>query len=241
MSEDERSMMPRYRWIREQLIKMIIDRKLKGGDALESESQMAKQFGVALGTLRKAVDDLVARNVLERVQGKGTFVAMQNVDAALNLFHIVGNDGTKELPGFHELLGVRVRAAAPHEQRLLAGPDDKVVELKRTRTFSDGGIINESVCLSNQRFPDLKQRLGDQRPVLLYEFYEQEYSFRVVSFESRLRAVAATAEDAKRIGCAKGAPLLEVERLGMGIDAVPIELRTSRCQTIHQHYLHRYQ
>lgn len=223
---------PRYRWIREQLVKTIVDRRLKGGDSLPSEGQLAKHFGVALGTLRKAVDDLVARNVLERRHGKGLFVAAYDADAALRLFRIANEDGTKELPRFESLLGIRVRPATSNERsRLSLEKSDKVVELRRTRAFSDGALMLETICLPAHRMPDFRQRLGQQKPVLLYEFYAEEYRIHILSVVSRVRAVTATPDDQEHLGVAKGSPLLEVERVAFELGANPLELRITRCDT----------
>ena len=203
---------PRYRWIREQLLKRIVDGKLKRGDPIDSEVQMAKQFGVSLGTVRKAVDDLVAQHVLVRRQGKGTFVATRDTDTSLRLlFHLVGENDTKELPAFQNVLGSRTRSPTAHEaKRLHLSPRSNILELQRTRTFSDGAVMLERLMLPAKLFPNFEKRLGTRRPILLYEFYEQEFGVSVMNFEERLRAVKATRYDTKIIGCATGSPLLEI-------------------------------
>jgi len=230
---------PRYLWIREQLVRMILDGGFKGGAPLPPEGQLARHFGVALGTLRKAIDELVARKIVERVQGKGLFVAAYDTQAAMRLFRIVYASGVKQLPNFDRVLGIRTRAAGANERlRLGLARDEKVVELRRTRTFADGAVMLESICLPGSRFADFKARLGTQRPVLLYDFYEQEYGVRIVGVESRLRAVSATADDAKEMGLRAGHPLLEVERVAFELDARPVELRTTLCDTTEgRHYL----
>ena len=230
---------PRYLWIREQLVRMIIDGGLKGGAALPSEGQLARHFGVALGTLRKAIDELVARNVVERVQGKGLFVAAYDIQAAMRLFRIVDATDTKQLPKFEKLLGIRDRAATANERlRLGLRKGEKVVELRRTRSFPDGAVMLETICLPGSRFADFRTRLGAERPVLLYDFYEQEYGVHVVSVESRLRAVAASSGDASEMGLSEGHPVLEVERVAFELDGAPVELRTTLCDTTaSRHYL----
>lgn len=223
---------PRYLWIREQLVKMIIDAGLKGGDPLPPEGQLAKHFGVALGTMRKAIDELVARNVIGRVQGKGLFVASYDAKAALRWFRITNADGSKELPRFERLLSVRVRQSTPNERLRLDLPGDaKVVEMKRTRAFGDGAIMLETIALPADRFPDFKQHLGTQKPVLLYEFYEQHYGVRIVSIASRIRAVPVSSEAAKHMQVEEGVPVLEVERVGFELGSAAVELRTTLCST----------
>jgi GntR family transcriptional regulator len=56
-------------------------RLLRGnGKAASSEKRLAERFGVSIGTLRKAIDELVLENILVRDQGPGTFVAQHQRD-----------------------------------------------------------------------------------------------------------------------------------------------------------------
>src|SRR5690349_13861933 len=63
-----------------QQIKTLITRGLQEGDwkpgeAIPSEIELAQRYRVSQGTVRKAIDELAAENLLVRRQGKGTFVA----------------------------------------------------------------------------------------------------------------------------------------------------------------------
>lgn len=230
---------PRYRWIREHLLKLIVDGKLRRGEAIPSEGDMARQFGVSLGTMRKAIDGLVEQHVLVRRQGKHTFVAPRDSATAVRLlFHMVAADDTKELPGFGELLAIDQRPATAYEARRLKRDEGvEIVEMKRTRVFSDGAVMLESVCLPKKLFPQFRKRLGQLRPVLLYEFYEEKYGVGVMNFDERLRAIKASRDDAAAIGCKPGAALLEIERIAFDYDNAPVEMRVSRCETGQRYYL----
>jgi GntR family transcriptional regulator len=237
---DQGAPMPRYRRIREQILNRIVEGKLKRGDAIDSEVQMAKQFGVSLGTVRKAVDDLVAQNVLERRQGKGTFVASRDSVASQRLsFHVFGDNDSKELPAFQKVLALATRLATPVEANRLQLPARaNVVDLLRTRAFSDGAMMCEQVVLPTRLFPQFEKRLGKHRPTMIYEFYESEFGVSVKNFEERVRAINATKEDASVIGCDVGAALLEIERLTFGFDDTPVELRIGRLNSAGRYYLH---
>ena len=81
--------MPLFRQAKRSLIKLIESGKYAPGDCLPSESVIANGLQISIGTLRKAVDELVSENVLIRRQGKGTFVATHNNDRYLfQFFHI---------------------------------------------------------------------------------------------------------------------------------------------------------
>lgn len=96
----------------------------------------------------------------------------------------------------------------------------------------------ERLILPVALFPNFEARLGDRRPMMLYDFYEQEFGVSVMNFEERLRAVAADRQTARVLGCATGTPLLEIERTGYTYNDAPVELRISYCETRSHYYLH---
>ena len=67
--------MPLYRVVKRELLRSIEAGSVAPGAALASETQLGESFGVSVGTVRRAVDDLVAEHILVRRQGRGTFVA----------------------------------------------------------------------------------------------------------------------------------------------------------------------
>ena len=66
---------PLYRQVKQRVIRNLIDEVWKPGDMLPSEPRLAEVFGVSPGTVRRALDELVAENLLVRQQGKGTVVS----------------------------------------------------------------------------------------------------------------------------------------------------------------------
>lgn len=61
--------------VADQIIHVILDQNLQPGDRLPNEFDLAKQLGVGRGTVREAVRQLTCRNILNVVQGSGTYVA----------------------------------------------------------------------------------------------------------------------------------------------------------------------
>ena len=90
---------PVYRSIAQALTRRLAQGVWKPGEAIPSEAQLKAEFGVAIGTIRKAVDELVAQNMLLRQQGRGTFVATHNRARLLvHFFPVERQDGHKEYP-----------------------------------------------------------------------------------------------------------------------------------------------
>ena len=69
---------PLYRVVKRWLLRAIESGRYPAGGALPSEATL-----VSIGTLRHAVDELVAEHILARRQGRGTFVALHNADRFL--------------------------------------------------------------------------------------------------------------------------------------------------------------
>ncbi|MCZ6453712.1 MAG: GntR family transcriptional regulator, partial [Alphaproteobacteria bacterium] len=90
---------PLYAQVEEIIRQRLIDNYWKPGDALPSEIQLAAELDVSQGTVRKALNDMVAENLLVRRQGRGTFVSEHTERRALFLFFsLVGEDGTRTMP-----------------------------------------------------------------------------------------------------------------------------------------------
>ena len=87
--------------------------------------------GVAIGTIRKAVDSLVAERALVRRQGKGTFVtAHEGSRLYFHFFHIVAPDGRKVLPEVRTIAFRRDRADRATAEALGIAPHDKFTVIR---------------------------------------------------------------------------------------------------------------
>lgn len=218
------------------MIQRLIEGVWKPGTALPSEMQLALEFGVSQGTVRKALDELAAENLVVRRQGRGTFVAEHDSDRALfHFFHLVGEDGSRQLPESRVLSCRHGRAARAEAVRLDLGSGAKVVRIDRVRDLVGTPAILESIAAPLAVFPDLGR--NGALPNTLYALYESRYGVTVARAEEKLRAVAADAADARVLGIALGAPLLEIDRTAFALDGRPVEWRRSRCDTQHHHYL----
>lgn len=75
METDRQPYRPLYTQIQDALVRRIVEGEWRPGELLPSEQALALQLGVSQGTIRKAMDALEAEKIIDRRQGKGTFVA----------------------------------------------------------------------------------------------------------------------------------------------------------------------
>lgn len=229
---------PLYLQVKDLLTQRLAAGAWRPGEALPSEFGLAAEFKVSQGTVRKALDELAAQNLLVRQQGKGTFVAQHTPQRALfHFFHLVADDGARALPG-SRVLSLKAAKGNPTETRRLglkAGA--KVIRLKRVRLLAGEPAIYERIVLPAARFPNFVQRLPADVPNEVYRYYEDAYGVTVARAVEKLKAVTATAEEARAIGLGKNAPLLEIDRIAYAIDGSAVEWRLSRCSTERHHYL----
>jgi len=230
---------PLYVEVRDEILARIGSGAWAPGEMLPSESAIGAEFDVSQGTVRKALDELVQRNLLVRRQGKGTFVAAHTPERALfHFFHIAADDGTRSLPTKSHVLSCRRRRADKAEADALAlGRSARIIEIRRVREMGGTTALAETVCVPAPLFSDLDKRAVAEVPNELYQMYEERYGITVHRAVERLRAVGASKDDAALLGVKPGTPLLEIERIAETVDGRPVELRSSRCLTEGRHYL----
>ena len=227
---------PLYIQVKALILERMAKNQFKPGDLLPSEPRLAALFGVSQGTVRKALDELTAQNLLVRQQGKGTYVATHTVDRALfHFFHIAGDDGHRALPDSTVVSFSENRADTPEQCKLRLDQNERVIRIIRVRTLNDEPVIFERISLPANRFGDLATHRPADLPNTLYRYYETRFHLAVISAIEKLKAVPAGVDDAKHLKVEYGHPLLEVDRVAIGHDNVSLEWRLSRCNTAHHH------
>jgi GntR family transcriptional regulator len=226
-----------YAQVRARLIEGIASGEWRPGEAIPSESALAGAFGVAIGTIRKAVDTLVAEQVLVRRQGKGTFVTAHDGRRLMfHFFHIVGRDGARSYPEVETLSFRRDRADAESARALAIAPRDVVVRIRNVLSLEGVPAMVDDVTLPAALFPGLTEKAFRARDNTIYHFYQSRFGLNVLRADERLRAAAAAADVARLLGIAEGAPILEIRRVALTFRDRPVEWRVSRVDTRHHDY-----
>ena len=226
-----------YEQVRARLIEGISAGRWRPGEALPSEAALAASYRVAIGTIRKAVDSLVAERALVRQQGKGTFVTAHDGGRLLfHFFHIVGRSGARPYPEVRTLAFRRDRADAAAARALAIAPHDKVIRIRNVLSLEGHARILDDITLPAALFPGLSEKIFLARDNTIYHLYQSRYGINVLRTDERLRAVIAGADEARLLNVAAGAPLLEIRRVALTFRDRPVELRISRVDTTDHDY-----
>jgi GntR family transcriptional regulator len=228
---------PLYQQIKGLILQSLEVGEWKPGEAIPSEIDLAARFRVSQGTVRKAIDELAAENLVVRRQGKGTFVATHAERHTRYRFLRLVPDSGGEGPAQRNILECRrQRASAEIARSLQLRTGDPVLQVRRVLSFAGVPTILEDLLLPGNPFKGLtaEQLAAHQGPT--YALFEIEFGVRMVRAEEKIRAVAADAQQAALLGVAPGAPLLSVERLSYTYNDVPMELRRGLYRTDSHHY-----
>lgn len=231
---------PLYQQIKTLILQSLQAGEWKPGEPIPSEMELAARFRVSQGTVRKAIDELAAENLVIRRQGKGTFVATHaEHHVQYRFLRLMPDNGdiNSEGPAERQIIDCkRLRAPADIAHPLALRTGDAVLQLRRVLAFQGMPTILEDVWLPGGPFKGLTaDRLASYRGPM-YALFETEFGVRMVRAEEKIRAVAADAASAKLLEVTSGEPLLSVERIAYTYNDMPMELRRGLYRTDTHHY-----
>lgn len=217
---------PLYQQIKALITQSLVAGEWKPGEIIPSEMELAARFKVSQGTVRKAIDELAAENLVVRRQGKGTFVATHNEERAqFRFLRLLADDGA-EHPHVSRLLECRLlRAPAEIARQLDLKPADPVVQVRRLLDFEGEVTVFDEIWLPGAMFRGLTfERLSEYKGPL-YAMFETEFGTRMIRASEKIRAVAAEPAVADLLSVPPGFPLLSVERVSYTYGDRPVEVR----------------
>ena len=219
---------PLYAQLMSRLRERIIAGDWAPGMVLPSESDLARSYGVSVGTARKALEELEGGGWISRKQGRGTFVsdlAKQHNDR-LCRFRSIPSGQDPYVGAIASIIDIAVRSASAEEtSELDLGPNGKIIAIQRICRRDRNFKVLESIAAPEQLFQGLAQY--DQLPINLFALLINDFGVIPQRSRDRVSAALAEQETAQLLGVPVGEPLLHVESLIWDIDGRPI-VRLSR-------------
>ncbi|MRX07464.1 UTRA domain-containing protein [Pseudoduganella sp. FT25W] len=228
---------PLYQQIKALITKSLQSGEWKPGEMIPSEVELANRFKVSQGTVRKAIDELAAENLVMRKQGKGTFVATHHEERAqFRFLRLMPDEGVPH-PGVSQFIEVkRMRAPADVARLLDLKSGDAVIFIKRVQHFDGVPTIVEEMWLPGIAFKGLTAERLEEYKGPMYGLFESEFGTRMIRATEKIRAVCAAEGDAALLNIAVHTPLLASERVSFTYGDKPVELRRGLYLTERHHY-----
>lgn len=218
------SKLPLYDQIERNLRDLIINGKLTPGDVMPSEWELVELYGVSRLTVRRALDELVRQNWLERKHGVGTFVR-QPVTASISANKLSFTEQMRSIGRVpsNKLINQRATPATAKIARLLRIEEGElIIEITRVRLADDEPILLETSCLSLERFPSLSNYPWNENESL-YQILSREYGVTVTGLDHTLKPVLLTETEAHYLQAKSGSPAILSEIVAFTKGGTPVE------------------
>jgi len=226
---------PLYLQVRDALAARIAEGGWKPGKAIPNELDLAREYGVSTGTMRKALDVMEGERLITRQQGRGTFVNDQTSEELAMRFSAIRDANGKRIAGEVELGEVTEGTANELERaRLQLQTHDLVYRVRCVRLHQNQPFMVEEASLPAQLFPRLTQINGFPHPIVALA---QRHGILVGKAEERISVHVASPAVAEALCVPPSSPIMVLDRVMLTLDGQPIEWRLGQCNLAAHHYL----
>lgn len=217
-----RGALPTYLRIAEMLTLDIAAGRLRPGDRLPPERSMAAEQNVTVTTLRKALDVLTERGLLDRRQGSGNYIRAGDVQqGAYALFRLERVEGGG-MPTA-ELLSLD-RREKPRDLPDLGSTAPRAWHIRRLRSLDGNPVALEDIWLDDRFDGALTAQTVSES---LYRSYRERLGLQITRAEDRLSAAPLPDWAPARLGLSPGTMMGLARRRAFTADGRIAEISTS--------------
>lgn len=196
------------------------------GSALPAEQTLSAEHGVALGTMRRALDLLAEQGLVERLHGRGTFVRQGLAGAPMFRFFRFGAPGD-EAPRSRILARDTLPAPAEAARALGCGPGEPLLRLRRLRSVGAQPALYEQIWLPLPLFAPLADGATDDWGDLLYPMFAQRCGVHVHRAVDTIGFGSLGAAEARALRLPAGHPGARVQRQAFDLAGRCVEWRST--------------
>lgn len=226
---DRSSPLPFYVQLKRHLSGDIRRRGLAAGDRLSGDHELCQMYGVSRTVVRQALWELEAEGVIQRVKGRGTFIAPEKTGKGLvgtltGLFDDVSARGGGIVKS--QVFRQEIIAASPATaQTLHIQEDDPVIVIERLRFIGADPVVYTTTYISAKLAPTLvNDDLSEQS---LYALLRDKYGLGLMWANRSLEALLARGAIAQHLGLPAGDPLLLLRNVTFDAEGEPVEMFVS--------------
>lgn len=227
---------PLYLQVHHILLDRIKTGEFKPGDKIPVESELARQTGVSIGTLRHAVDMLVSEGVLRRKEGVGTFVETFRNAGYWNRFQLFESIDNHPRFDVRRLVKFdRVPAGSEAAVALNVSEGDELIHIVRHMVRMVDGtekiIAIDELFLPPKFFPKLTELFfltQFQVKDSLYKFYDREFGVVITNQKCVVTCETLTGTTAQGVCAPEGMAVMRLTRTSFSFARTPVEFRIYR-------------
>lgn len=228
------SAVPLYEQVKRQISELILLGTWTPATVLPGENDLAKKFGVSVGTVRRALGELTSEGLLTRRPRIGTVVTGRSPHHRLRqffqYFRLHGADG-KLLQSDVRMISASVENPTEIERqqlRLETRKTPQVLRLKRVRLIEGNPVMWDVFAMPYDLLPDFPL---DDVPARLYIYLLEEYGIRISAVRESLSAELAIEEDKTHLGFSDMRPIMQIEEVAYDPSGTPISWTIHRTLT----------
>ncbi|PWW17641.1 GntR family transcriptional regulator [Cytobacillus oceanisediminis] len=226
MIRDEEDV-PFYKQLKNKILDEIESGKLKHGDKLPSERELAEQFQISRMTARHTLSILEREGVVERRVGSGTFINNNKIQLDFVTFNsFTKNMLSKGLIPSTQILSIRKMEATPNlAQKLKLPLGENMIAIQRLRHVNETPISIEESFLPEKLCPRLDEIITDNDS--LYEILEREYGVVLVMAKEFMQITVSDESESKLLKIRSESPCIFQEAVAFDTNEKEIEFSTS--------------
>lgn len=229
---------PLYGEVKRRVLRSLMSGEWPREQPIPTEAELADRYGVSVGTVRKALGELVQERILVRQPGRGTFATRHDRDHMLETFYnIVNEHGQKEFPESEVLSFAKTIVDEPARRHLEIEAGAEVIAYENRLSLAGRPVIYDRIVVPRAVFPELTDGLIRDRTMTIFGIYQTHFGITVARLEEWVRAAGAPAAIAQHLRLDRGAPVLAVERVARTYDGRPVEYRERYVDTKNHSYL----
>jgi GntR family transcriptional regulator len=223
------SIRPLYLQVRDAIAQRIVDGEWKPHAAIPNESELAREFGVSPGTIRKALDLAEAEWLLTRRQGRGTFVNDRSSDEhAARYSNVKGRDGERIDGQVTVLSGFETTIGEHDDTRLRLRPRERVYRVRRVWSTDDRPYMLEDAVMPARLFPHFSIH---EDASLRIAVLAQRFGVLLGGSEERITVTDVAADVASALKIGAGDAVMCIDRTIYTLQGVPVEWSLAQCLT----------
>jgi GntR family transcriptional regulator len=230
---------PLYERVKRHMSEAILVGEWPPGMVLPSETSLAQGFGIAVGTVRRAMTDLVAEGLLTRRRKTGTVVTGRTPHHSLRFFfqyfRLHRADGSL-VRSTSRYLSVETQPATRVQAEALQIGTGGVIKVHRIRHVDGQPVMHDKLVMAEERLPDWPHD-PSALPPLLYLHLLERYGIRISTVREQITADLASDEDIALLQLAGREAVLTIDEVAYDQAGVPIILGWHRATTTAHAYV----